>query len=134
MRTRRAGWWGVMIWLTGWAGAAPAEVQEKEFLLGGDISALTKIEEQGGVFYDGGVRGDAIGIMRKYGCNCFRLRLFVNPTKRNVVVNDLAYTIKLAKRINRGRYVVLDTGHEVHGERPGEFLAVVQPFLNEAIR
>jgi pimeloyl-ACP methyl ester carboxylesterase len=41
---------------------------------------------------------------------------------------------KLAKRINRGRYVALDTGHEVHGERPGEFLAVVQPFLDEAIR
>jgi pimeloyl-ACP methyl ester carboxylesterase len=41
---------------------------------------------------------------------------------------------KLAKRINRGRYLVLDTGHEVHGERPGEFLAVVQPFLDEAIR
>jgi len=99
MRTRRAGWVGVMVWLTGWAGAAPAEVREKEFLLGGDISALTKIEEQGGVFYDGGVREDAIGIMRKYGCNCFRLCLFVNPTKRNVVVNDLAYTIKLAKRI-----------------------------------
>ena len=41
---------------------------------------------------------------------------------------------KLAKRIARGSYVVLDTGHDVHGERPGEFLAVVQPFLDEAIR
>ncbi len=41
---------------------------------------------------------------------------------------------KLAKRIARGQYVVLDTDHQVHGERPGEFLAVVQPFLDEAIR
>jgi pimeloyl-ACP methyl ester carboxylesterase len=41
---------------------------------------------------------------------------------------------KLTKRIARGSYVVLDTGHDVHGERPGEFLAVVQPFLDEAIR
>ncbi len=40
----------------------------------------------------------------------------------------------LANRIPRGRYVGLDTGHSVHGERPGEFAAVVQPFLNEAIR
>ncbi|HEY5845330.1 MAG TPA: alpha/beta hydrolase [Microlunatus sp.] len=41
---------------------------------------------------------------------------------------------KLADRLARGRYVRLDTGHEVHGERPGEFSAVVQPFLDEAIR
>ncbi len=41
---------------------------------------------------------------------------------------------KLAKRFPRGRYVALDTGHGVHIERPGEFSAVVQPFLNEAIR
>ncbi|MHC4168158.1 MAG: glycosyl hydrolase 53 family protein, partial [Planctomycetota bacterium] len=57
------------------------------------------IEQAGGVFRDAGKPGDAIEIMSGYGCNCFRLRLFVNPTGKNVVVNDLAYTIALAKRI-----------------------------------
>ncbi|MHC4569710.1 MAG: hypothetical protein ACYTE3_28620, partial [Planctomycetota bacterium] len=47
-----------------------------EFLIGGDISALTKIEQAGGVFRDAGKPGDAIEIMSGYGCNCFRLRLF----------------------------------------------------------
>ncbi|MHC4228049.1 MAG: glycosyl hydrolase 53 family protein [Planctomycetota bacterium] len=70
-----------------------------KFLVGGDISALTKIEQAGGVFRNEGRPGDAIEIMSKYGCNCFRLRLFVNPTYKNVVVNDLSYTIALAKRI-----------------------------------
>ena len=41
---------------------------------------------------------------------------------------------RLADRLPRGRHVALDTGHSVHGDRPGEFAAVVQPFLDEAIR
>ncbi|MHC4118975.1 MAG: glycosyl hydrolase 53 family protein [Planctomycetota bacterium] len=79
-------------------GATPSE-RDGEFFVGGDISALTRIEQVGGVFRDEGKPGDAIEIMSKYGCNCFRLRLFVNPTNKNVVVNDLAYTIALARRI-----------------------------------
>jgi arabinogalactan endo-1,4-beta-galactosidase len=84
----------VLLVLTTVCGAMPSE-----FLVGGDISALTRIEQADGVFRDEGKPGDAIEIMSKYGCNCFRLRLFVNPTKQGAVVNDLAYTIALAKRI-----------------------------------
>ena len=88
----------VLLALTTVCGATPSE-RDGEFLVGGDISALTRIEQAGGVFQDEGKPGDAIEIMSKYGCNCFRLRLFVNPAGSGVVVNDLAYTIKLAKRI-----------------------------------
>lgn len=41
---------------------------------------------------------------------------------------------EVARRIPRGRFTALDTGHCVHAERPGEFLAVVGPFLDEIIR
>ncbi len=41
---------------------------------------------------------------------------------------------ELARRVPRGRFVSLDTTHTVHGDRPGEFLAVVVPFLDDAIR
>jgi len=78
---------------------AVCRAMPSEFLVGGDISALTRIEQAGGVFRDEGKPGDAIEIMSDYGCNCFRLRLFVNPAGGNMVVNDLAYTIALAKRI-----------------------------------
>ncbi|HEY5981181.1 MAG TPA: alpha/beta fold hydrolase [Microlunatus sp.] len=40
----------------------------------------------------------------------------------------------LTRLIPRGRFVSLDTTHTVHGERPGEFLAIVGPFLDDAIR
>jgi len=69
------------------------------FLIGGDVSALAKMEALGAVYRDGGCPKDAIQIMRRYGANCFRLRLFVNPTGEGFVVNDLAYTLNLAKRV-----------------------------------
>jgi arabinogalactan endo-1,4-beta-galactosidase len=72
---------------------------DREFLIGGDISALARLERQGAQYSDGGVPGDAIAIMRHHGCNCFRLRLFVDPDDTGVVVNDLAYTARLAKRV-----------------------------------
>lgn len=83
----------------------------REFLLGGDISALSKIEECGGVFRDKDISGDAVKIMSDHGHNCFRLRLFVNPTHRNVVVNDLPYTIALAKRIKAAGAIFLLNFH-----------------------
>lgn len=82
------------------AGAASSG-QADDFLVGGDISALTVIEHAGGVFRDRSKPGDAIGIMVNHGANCFRLRLFVNPTGKNVVVQDLYYTLALAKRIKQ---------------------------------
>jgi len=67
--------------------------------VGGDISALTRIEQAGGVFHDSGPPEDAIALLRKYGSNTFRLRLFVNPNDSDVVVNDLPYTLALAARV-----------------------------------
>ncbi|MBN1846553.1 MAG: glycosyl hydrolase 53 family protein, partial [Sedimentisphaerales bacterium] len=91
--------WLVCLTLIWSDGAAAGGAAEREFLVGGDISALAVIEEHGGIFRDPNQPGDAIAIMRRYGANCFRLRLFVQPTGKNVVVNDLAYTIALARRI-----------------------------------
>ena len=41
---------------------------------------------------------------------------------------------ELAALVPRGRFVSLDTTHTVHADRPGEFLAVVEPFLDESVR
>jgi arabinogalactan endo-1,4-beta-galactosidase len=78
-------------------------------LLGADISALTRIEQAGGIFTDGGQAKDAIAILRSRGFNMFRLRLFVNPNDSEVQVNDLPYTIALAQRIKAaGAKLLLD--------------------------
>ncbi|TWU38327.1 glycosyl hydrolase 53 family protein [Novipirellula artificiosorum] len=79
--------------------AYAAEPDRDTFLFGGDISALTVIEKAGGVFQSHGKADDAIRVLADNGANCFRLRLFVNPLGENVVVNDLPYTLELAKRI-----------------------------------
>lgn len=57
--------------------------------------------------------------------------LVVGGAESHVPQDRLA---ELAAQIPRGRFVSLDTTHTVHDDRPGEFLAVVFPFLDTAIR
>jgi len=75
------------------------EPKEWEFIYGADISALPTIEAKGSIFREKGAPADAIHLLTKHGVNAYRVRLFVNPTMEGVVVQDLPYTLKLAKRI-----------------------------------
>ena len=68
---------------------------------------LTRQEEAGAVFKDSQGDKDCIALMTASGCNCFRLRLFVNPTGKGGVVQDVPYTIALAKRIKASKGVLL---------------------------
>ncbi len=62
---------------------------------------LTRIEALGGVFREKGKPRDCLAILGDHGCNCYRLRLFVNPSGKGAVINNLPYTLALAKRIKR---------------------------------
>ena len=73
-----------------------SSVRPSPFYLGADISTLSQVEAQGGVYLDGDQPGDALTIFMKHGWTCFRLRIWVDP--RNGV-NGLEYTTRLAKRI-----------------------------------
>jgi arabinogalactan endo-1,4-beta-galactosidase len=76
------------------------------FYLGADISTLSEVEREGGVYMDGDKAGDALAIFMKNGWTCFRLRIWVDP--RNGI-NGLEYTTKLAKRIKEaGAIFMLD--------------------------
>ena len=87
---------------------------------GADISALARIEQAGGVFRDSGRAGDAIAILAAHGSNTFRLRLFVNPSGQNVQVNDLPYTLALARRIKAaGAHLLLDFHYSDTWADPG---------------
>lgn len=46
---------------------------------GMDVSSLLEVEECGGTFRDGGVPGDALQILKGYGMNLIRLRLWNDP-------------------------------------------------------
>ncbi len=75
----------------------------KDWIKGMDLSTLLEVEECGGRFSDGGVPGDAMEILRRYGMNLVRLRLWNDPydscgAPYGAGTNDLARTMKLARR------------------------------------
>jgi arabinogalactan endo-1,4-beta-galactosidase len=89
-------------------------------VVGGDVSALERIEQGGAVFRDSGRAGDAVVILRDHGANAFRLRLFVNPNDSEVQVNDLAYTLRMASRVKAtGAKLLLDFHYSDTWADPG---------------
>ena len=93
------------------AGAAPAAEPPDRlpFLKGGDVSLLQKIEDLGIVYRQDGRPRDALAIFKDAGCNAMRLRLFHTPDGKGPLVNDLPYTLRLARRIRAaGLRLVLD--------------------------
>lgn len=112
----------------------------EEFLTGADISMLGKIEGLGGVFRQEGRPRDAITLMRGSGCNCLRLRLFVAPNGREGVVNDLTYTLALARRIVASRAKLLLDFHysdtwadPAHQHKPAAWASLDFPALEKKV-
>lgn len=73
------------------------------WIKGMDLSSLLEVERCGGKFYDCGEAGDAIDILKNYGMNLVRLRLWNDPfdEKGNSYGgggNDIETTLTLAKR------------------------------------
>lgn len=75
-----------------------------EFIKGVDISMLKEMEELGARYFDNGVEKDIIEILKDYGINAIRLRLWHNPYDEDSKpygggTNDFATTVELAERI-----------------------------------
>jgi arabinogalactan endo-1,4-beta-galactosidase len=95
-------------------------------LVGGDVSALERLEQAGAVYEDSGRPGDGLAILRARGANTFRLRIFVNPNDSDVQVNDLAYTIRMAARVKAsGARLLLDFHYSDTWADPGHQLTPV---------
>jgi arabinogalactan endo-1,4-beta-galactosidase len=95
------------------------------FYSGADISLLPFIESRGGVFRDNGQTMPLEQIMVNHGCNLFRLRIFMNPdpvySHTNGAIQDLNYTIDLAKRIKAvGGKFLLDFHYSDTWADPGK--------------
>jgi len=54
-----------------------------EFLKGGDISELPRLEYYGAKFYDNGVEKDCLQILKDHGCNIVRIRMYNDPGNTN---------------------------------------------------
>ena len=74
------------------------------FVKGMDLSTLSEVENCGGKFYDNGLKDDAIAILKRYGMNLVRLRLWNDPYSEDGIpygagTNDLLRTVQMAKRL-----------------------------------
>ena len=89
-------------------------------MIGSDLSALPALEGLGATYTDSLGRRDAVRILRDAGHATVRLRLFVDPTGDDVVVNDLPYTLALAARARAaGASVLLDFHYSDTWADPG---------------
>lgn len=79
-----------------WANATHAE-----FMVGADLSAAATAEQHGVIFYDNHSPKDVFAIFKENGYNTIRLRLFLDADGHWGAVNNLPYTLNLAKRVKK---------------------------------
>ncbi len=97
-----------------------------KFLKGMDLSSLKEVESLGGRFYDHGVEKDVFDILKDYGVNAVRLRLWNDPYTEDgkpygAGTNDLPTTIELARRaLSHGMEVLLDLHYSDFWADPGK--------------
>jgi arabinogalactan endo-1,4-beta-galactosidase len=87
------------------ASALPAH-RTGPYILGADISWVQEDEAEGSTYYDHGKQKDVFQILKDYGFNYIRLRVFVNPAsprgyaaRSKEAFCDEAHTLAMAKRV-----------------------------------
>ena len=97
-----------------------------EFANGFDVSTLLEVERCGGVFRDHGEKADALTILKRYGGNWVRLRLWNDPYDASGVdygagICDLPTVLTLARRAkNAGMDWLLDFHYSDFWADPGK--------------
>ena len=97
-----------------------------DYIKGVDLSAVAEVEELGAKYYDDGVQGDIFDILKNYGVNSVRLRLWNDPYTEDGVpygagTNDLEVYKKLAKRaMDHGMSILLDYHYSDFWADPGK--------------
>ena len=97
-----------------------------DYIKGVDLSVVAEVEELGAKYYDNGVQGDIFDILKNYGVNSVRLRLWNDPYTEDGVpygagTNDLEVYKKLAKRaMDHGMSILLDYHYSDFWADPGK--------------
>lgn len=97
-----------------------------EWIKGMDLSSLLEVEHAGGRFYDHGTERDAMDILKDYGMNTVRLRLWNDPFTEDGISyggggNDIETVLTLAKRAaDRGIGWILDFHYSDCWADPGK--------------
>lgn len=97
-----------------------------KFIKGMDISSVEELEHCGAKFYDNGKEGDLYDILKNYGVNAIRLRIWLDPysekgEKYGAGTNDINVYKRLAKRASdHGMDVLLDLHYSDFWTDPGK--------------
>ncbi len=97
-----------------------------KYMKGADISTIKEVESLGGRFYDHGIEKDVFVILKSYGFNVIRLRLWNDPYTEDgkpygAGCNDLPTTIELSRRaLSHGMEVLLDIQYSDFWADPGK--------------
>lgn len=115
MEFRRAHLVSVLLSIALWSVAARAA----DFAYGADVSWLSQMESSGRVFLDStGNARDLLDILKQYGVNSIRLRVWVNPADGWSGKSDL---LKLAKRAHaKGLRLMVDFHYADSWADPGK--------------
>ena len=74
---------------------------------GADLSLLKRNMDRGYVYKMNHVTVDPVELFRESGFNYARLRLFHTPNMHGAQVNDLPYTLSLAKQLVKADFKIL---------------------------
>lgn len=102
------------------------EIFMDKFYKGMDVSSLLEVEECGGIFFDEGRKKECMEILKGYGTNLIRLRLWNDPydelgNSYGAGHSDYPTTLKLAKRAKRlGMEWLLDLHYSDCWADPGK--------------
>lgn len=97
-----------------------------KFIKGMDISTLVEMEKCGAKYYDCGKEGDVFDILKSYGTNAIRIRLWNDPYDSNgkpygAGTNDLETMVILAKRAKEHKMdILLDFHYSDFWADPGK--------------
>ena len=98
----------------------------ESFIKGMDVSSLKELEELGAKYYKDGQEKELLKILKEYGVNSIRLRLWNDPYSESGVpygagTNDLKTTTELAKRVlAKGMGFLLDLHYSDFWADPGK--------------
>lgn len=98
----------------------------ENWIVGMDVSTLIEVEKCNGHFFDGGEEADALSILKKYGTNMVRLRVWNDPydeegNSYSAGGNDLDTTLLLAHRAkNMGISWLMDFHYSDFWADPGK--------------
>lgn len=95
---------------------------------GADISTLVEVEKCGAKFYNNGKEGELLDILKSYGINSVRIRLWHNPYDEagkpyGAGTNDITVMLELAKRAKaHNMSILLDIHYSDFWADPGKQL------------